>query len=133
MSTSDVYIVEIEKYAERHYIASFKKKYKGAWDITLRALEEQYKRIEVLEGINSYIEKIYHCDDFKIFKTEFVVAGRHESKKGSGNRCIIVVHPKAKKVRILLVYGKTDVRGSHETAWWQSKVKENYPDYAHCF
>lgn len=133
MSTSDAYIVEFEKYAERHYIASFRKKYMRAWEITRKALEEEFKRIETLEGINNYIEKIYNCDEFKIYKTEFVVAGRRESKHASGNRCIIVAHPKLKKVRVLLVYGKGDVKGSHETAWWQEVIKENYPDYSHCF
>ncbi len=133
MSTSNAYFVEFEKYAERHFIASFKKKYKGAWDVTRTALEEEFKRIEVLEGINNYIEKIYHCDEFKIYKTEFVVAKTHESKHGSGNRCIIAAHPKLKKVRVLLVYGKGDVKGKHETAWWQGVVKENYPEYASCF
>ena len=45
MSTNVNYTVEVEKYAERHFIASFKKKYKGAWDITWKALEDEFKRI----------------------------------------------------------------------------------------
>lgn len=36
MSTN--YCVVIEKYAQRHYIEKFAKKYGRAWDITLEAL-----------------------------------------------------------------------------------------------
>lgn len=133
MSTSDAYIVEIEKYAERHYITGFKKKYKGAWDITRRALEEEFKRVETLIGINNFVETIYDCEEYLICKTEFRIAGTQESRHSSGNRCIIAAHKDTKKVRVLLVYGKGDVKGKHETVWWQSIVKETYPDYAHCF
>lgn len=133
MSTNDVYIVETEKYAERHFIASFKKKYKGAWGITWKALEEEFKRIETLIGVNNYVETIFDCKNFLICKTEFRVAGTQESRHSSGNRCIIAAHKETKKVRVLIVYGKGDIKGSHETAWWQGIVKENYSDYAHCF
>lgn len=130
MSTS--YVIEIEKYAERHFIASFKKKYKGAWDITWRALEEEFKRIETLIGVNTYVETIIDCEGVLICKTEFRVAGTQESRHRSGNRCIIAIHKDTKRVCVLLVYGKGDTRGSHETAWWQGIVRDNYSAYAHC-
>jgi len=133
MSTNVNYTIEVEKYAERHFIASFKKKYKGAWDITWKAIEEEFKRIETLIGVNNYVETIYDCKDFLICKTEFRVAGTQESRHGSGNRCIIAAHKGTKKVRVLLVYSKGDVRGAHETAWWQGIVKESYSDYSNCF
>jgi hypothetical protein len=34
-----------------------------------------------------------------------------------------------REVKILLVYGKTDLRGHNETAEWQKIIKENYPEY----
>ena len=132
MSTSANYIVEIEKYAERHYIATFRKKYKSAWSITWKAIEEEFKRIETLMGVNNYIEIITNCGDISICKTEFRVAGTQESRHGSGNRCIIAVHKDTKRVNVLFVYGKGNVRGSHETAWWQTVLKENFPVYADC-
>lgn len=132
MSTSDNYAVEVEKYAERHYIASFRKKYKNAWDITWKALEEEFKRIDTLIGVNNFVETIIDCDDIRICKTEFRVAGTQESRHRSGNRCIIAAHKGKRVVCVLLVYGKGDVRGSHETAWWKATVKENYPEYKHC-
>ena len=132
MSTSGNYIVEIEKYAERHYMAGFRKKYKGAWEITWKALEEEFKRIETLIGVNNYVETIVDCDGVLLCKTEFRVAGTEESRHRSGNRCIIAVHRDTRKVNVLLVYGKGDIRGSHETAWWQGIIKDNFPAYAHC-
>lgn len=127
------YAVETEKYAERHFISKFKKKYKGAWDVTWKAILEELKRIETLIGVNNYVETIYTCDDFLICKTEFRVAGTQESRHGSGNRCIVAVHKNTKLARVLLVYGKGDIVGSHETAWWQKLVKENYHHYSSCF
>lgn len=133
MSTSSNYVVEVEKYAERHFISSFKKKYRGAWDITWKAIEEELKRIETLIGVNNYVETIKSERDLLICKTEFRVAGTQESRHGSGNRCIIAVQKEVKTVHVLLVYGKGDIRGSHETIWWQGIVKEIYSDYADCF
>ncbi|MBI2409679.1 hypothetical protein HYV30_01395 [Candidatus Kaiserbacteria bacterium] len=129
MST-DPYGVEVSKYAERHFISSFRKKYKGAWDITWRAVEEELKRIETLIGINNYVETIVDRKNILICKTEFRVAGTKESRHGSGNRCIIAVHKDKKLVRVLLVYGKGDVSGSRETDWWKGEVRDNYPDYS---
>lgn len=133
MSTSSNYAVEVEKYAERHFISGFKKKYRGAWDITWKAIEEELKRIETLIGVNNYVETIKSKRDLLICKTEFRVAGTQESRHGSGNRCIIAVQKEVKTVRVLLVYGKGDIRGPRETTWWQGIVKETYADYADCF
>lgn len=129
MST-DPYGVEVAKYAERHFISSFRKKYKGAWDITWRAIEEELKRIETLIGINNYVETVADRKNVLICKTEFRVAGTKESRHGSGNRCIVAIHKDKKLVRVLLVYGKGDVSGSRETDWWKGEVRNNYPDYS---
>lgn len=53
MSTS--YAVIVGKFAERHYIAKFKKKHKNAWGTTWNAIEEQFRRIENLIGISSML------------------------------------------------------------------------------
>jgi hypothetical protein len=132
MST-DNYVVQIEKYSERHFIAGFKKKYKSAWEVTWKALEEEFKRIETLIGVNNYVETIIDCEKCLICKTEFRVAGTQESRHGSGNRCIIAVHKKEKIVKVLMVYSKTDIKGSRETDWWKGVIKDNYPDYFDCF
>lgn len=46
MSTK--YSVKIEKYAERHFIKSFEKKYHRAWDITIEALVRELQSLNIL-------------------------------------------------------------------------------------
>ena len=127
MSTE--YAVVIEKFAERHFIKLFEKKYKKNWDITLRAIIAELQRIEALIGHNAYIETICDAGDVKILKMEFRVAGTQESRHGSGNRCVVAIHKDTGVASILIVYGKTDVRGHRETDWWKSVVRDNYPQY----
>lgn len=126
---SSSYAVTVEKFAERHYIAKFKKKHKNAWDITWSAITEQFKRIESLMGVSSITEIITDAGDVKICKTEFRIAGPGKSRHASGNRCIIAVRKSTAIVHVLLVYSKGDIGESNETAGWQSIIKENYPEY----
>jgi hypothetical protein len=127
MSTN--YAVIVEKYAERHFISRFEKKHKSHWETTWNAVEEEFKRIDGLLGVNSIVEIIIDARDIKICKTEFRVAGPGPSRHASGNRCIIAVHHSTNSVHVLLVYNKTDL-GANETAEWKSLVKANYPQYA---
>ncbi|MDP3948522.1 MAG: hypothetical protein Q8Q17_01080 [bacterium] len=126
MSTS--YAVIIEEYARRHYIKSFEKKYKGAWDVTLRAIIEELKRFDSLLE-TSIAETISEIGDMKICKTEFRVHGTKESRKSSGNRCIVAVHTKISTVHILLAYNKNDLGDGNETSQWKTMIRENYPAY----
>ena len=127
MSTN--YAVVIEKFAERHYIAKFKKKHKNAWKITWNAIAEQFKRIENLIGVTSIVEIIHNSDDIKICKTEFRIAGHGKSRHASGNRCIIAVCKSTAVVHVLLVYSKGDIVGANETVGWKNIIKNNYPEY----
>jgi hypothetical protein len=122
------YTVRIEKYAERHFIDNFEKKYRSHWDVTLKAITFE------LEHIDSFLltdkaEIISDLDGIKIIKTKFAVAKSGVSAKSSGNRCIVAVHEKTKTVCVLLVYGKTDLSGHNETLEWKGLVRENYPEY----
>ena len=127
------YEVIFEPFTERHYIRTFSKKYKSAWDFTLKFIRDEFERIDILFGksIAEYITD--RNEDVVICKTEFKIAGTQESRHGSGNRCIVAIHKDQKVVKVLLVYGKVDVRGSKETSWWQSVIKDNYQDYFDCF
>jgi len=124
------YVVSIEQYTERHFISSFKKKYKGAWDLTWIGMREEFKRIDALIGETSIVETITQSGDIRICKTEFRVHGTQESRHSSGNRCIVAVHKNTSTVHVLLVYGKTDLGGGNETSNWKALVKENYPEYS---
>ncbi|MEK7553079.1 MAG: hypothetical protein AAB504_00085, partial [Patescibacteria group bacterium] len=63
-------------------------------------------------------------------KTGFRVHGTQESRRSSGNRCIIAVHKNTSTVYALLVYSKTDLGGRNETASWKNIVRENYQQYS---
>lgn len=122
------YSVQIEKYAERHYLKNFLRKYKGTWEISWRAVVGEFKRLDSLFQ-TSIAEIIIDSENIVIIKSEFRIAGTKESRKSSGNRCIAALHKDTKTVHILLVYHKNDIGGSNETAHWKEIIKENYPEY----
>lgn len=122
------YVARIEPFAERHYVKSFAKKYKGAWEITLKGLLAEFKNFEVLI-LKSNATTIVHAETIRIFKVDFRVHGTKESRRSSGNRYIVALHTDTVDARILLVYCKTDVRGSRETDWWKGLIRDNYPQY----
>lgn len=127
------YSVQIEDFAERYFIKSFKKKYKSAWDVTLNAIIFQLERIDNFL-LTDKAGIVVDSRDIKIIKTEFKIAGRKESAKTSGNRCIVAWHTKDRSVSILLVYNKTDLSSKNkETDGWKSTIKSNYAQYKNLF
>jgi len=123
------YVVSVKSFVERHYIKNFKKKYKGAWDITWSALEKEFQNLDVLFERN-IAKIIIDAQNIKICKIEFRVAGTKHSRHGSGNRCIIAVHSETAQIAVLLVYHKGYLTGSvSETAKWKNIVKKNYSEY----
>jgi len=126
------YSVEIERFAERHFIKKFQKKHKNAWDITWRAIVEEFKRIDSLLN-TSIAQTIIDVNNIKIIKTEFRIAGTKQSRKGSGNRCIITVHRDTNTVYVLLVYHKNNLEKGNETVKWKQIIKENYKQYKDLF
>ncbi len=123
------YEVLFESFAERHFVRTFAKKYKGAWDITRRAITEELRQIDIL-FLKNTAETIIDSKDIKICKTEFKIAGTQISRHGSGNRCIVAIHKNLDKVCVLLVYHKNDLGGGNETSAWKNLVRENYPEYS---
>jgi hypothetical protein len=126
------YSVSIEPFAERHFIKSFAKKYKNHWEVTLRAIIAELERIDMLLH-TSRAEVIIDGGAVKIIKTQFRVDRSKESAKTSGNRCIVGWHQQKQYVSVLLVYSKTDLSGTNETAEWQRLVKENYVEWRELF
>lgn len=122
------YSVMVRSFAERHYLKNFKKKYKSAWDITWRAIIEELQRFDSLLE-TSIAERINGNSNIVIAKVEFRVAGTSESRKASGNRCIVAVHQDTRIVNVLLLYHKNDLGHGNETAQWKQMIKDNYPDY----
>lgn len=125
---SSKFSVVIEKYAERHYIKQFAKKYKGRWDVTLEAIEalcaEPYDAIEY-----GKLETMIDAEGVLICKLNFAIAGTKRSPKRSGNRVIVAVDKEQEVTRILLVYHKNDLGKGNETQQWRKMVRESYPAY----
>jgi hypothetical protein len=127
MSTN--YEVIIEPFAEKHFIKTFAKKYKKAWDFTFSALVREFQSFDVILE-KSIVEEITDKNaEIVICKTEFKISGTQESRHGSGNRCIVVKHKKLNKICVLLVYHKNDLGDKNETVKWKRIIKENYLDY----
>lgn len=123
------YSVNIEKYAERHFIKSFEKKYRRAWDITIETLIRELQSFDVLI-VRSIAEIITDSGNIRICKVEFKIAGTNQSRHGSGNRCIVAIHKDTNLVNVLLVYHKNDLGDGNETAKWKQVIKDNYLDYS---
>ncbi|OGY31504.1 MAG: hypothetical protein A3C02_00820 [Candidatus Andersenbacteria bacterium RIFCSPHIGHO2_02_FULL_45_11] len=121
------YSVRIEQFAQRHFIKSFEKKYKSHWDVTLLAIIAELERIDRLL-LTEKAKTIADLGHVRIVKTEFSIVKSKQSPKGSGNRCIVAWYPDKQYVSILLVYGKTDLGGSNETANWKRMIAENYSE-----
>jgi len=123
------YKVIVKPFVDRHFIKSFAKKYKGAWEFTFSLLGKEFEQVDLLFQKN-IAETITDSGNIKICKTEFKIAGTNQSRHGSGNRCIIAVHKDISTVNVLLVYHKNDLGPGNETARWRQIIKENYPEYS---
>ena len=124
------YEVIFRPFTDRHFIRTFAKKYKGAWERTLNGLTLEFTLVDLLfDKTIAETISISHDNDLKICKTEFKIAGTEVSRHASGNRCIIAVCKSTQTVHVLLVYSKGDIRGSNETVGWKAIIKDNYPEY----
>lgn len=127
-----LYSVEIEDFADKHFIKKFRKKYKQNWERTEDAIRAMYARVDnLLEKKRA--NTICDVDGIKIIKSEFTIVGSNISAKDSGNRCIAACLVEERTVKILLVYNKNDLPKHNETAEWKKLIIENYPEYASLF
>jgi hypothetical protein len=127
MSTNSDYIVVVEDYAKRHYIKGFEKKF-PTWDKTLSSLVEIFSRFdsEALGqrlGLLKYNRTKTKC----LYKFEFrEVSQTTKSHKTSGNRLVLLCDHDTKFIYILLVYQKSDIRGSGETTWLMGHINTEF-------
>ncbi|MDD4358853.1 MAG: hypothetical protein PHY30_03495 [Candidatus Pacebacteria bacterium] len=90
---------------------------------------EEFKRMDSLFE-TSIANEIVGNKNIQIAKTEFRIAGTQQSRKKSGNRCIIAVKKDVKLICVLLVYHKKDLLGKgNETVRWKEIIKEKYREY----
>lgn len=127
------FAVSWSKYAQRHYLKSFEKKYKGKqWEITRVSIEEDLKRLAFSDlQKTQQVDELYHCGCYWIFKYDFRVAKTKESAKSSGNRCLVFADCEQKFLEILLIYAKTDLHknGMGEQQYIESVLKSEFREY----
>src|SRR3989338_1736731 len=122
------YEVVFDAFTNRHFVKTFAKKYKGAWNNTVDSLMIEFTFFDIL-FLKSSAEIIVDATDIKICKTEFKISGSNTSRHGSGNRCIVAVHQDNCQVKVLLVYHKNNLSGHNETATWKQIIRDHYPEY----
>ncbi len=125
------YSISVHKYAKKHFIKSFSRKYK-TWDATFIEIENMLSRVDMFL-LTSKIEKIHNCDTWYIAKCEFKVVWTSESPKKSWNRIIIFVDEEKFETQILLLYAKTNIWSHNETIWWEQEIKNSHKDIAKLF
>lgn len=123
------YSVNIEKYALKHFIKSFEKKYNKAWDITIEAIKRELMSFEILL-LKTMAEVIAESNNIRVCKVEFKIAGTNHSRHGSGNRCIVSVSNSNNLIKILLLYHKNHLGGGNETVKWKQMIRDNYEGYS---
>ena len=127
----DVYAVEVDVFAEKHYEKKFVKKYKTNWDTTIKSLKKMLSNPSIVLA-RSMGEVITQENAIQICKIEFRIAGTKTSRKSSGNRCIISVDNELKNIRVLLIYHKSYLPKSRgETLAWKKMIKDNFSEYKH--
>lgn len=125
------YLVDIDSFAGKHYIKSFSKKYKTAWERTLKVLLLEFTLVDIL--FSKTIAEVIAIDaeaEIKIYKTEFKIVGTAVSRHASGNRCIIAIDERKKQVKVLLIYHKSNiVKSGNETVAWKKLIISKFPEY----
>jgi len=122
------YIVKIEPFAKSHYLKKISKKYKKSFLIPWSAFELMLQKFDLMLKRDNTNFAVTVNDNVAICKTEFKIMP-NESTRSSGNRCIVAQDIIKQEIKILLVYHKSNVQGSHETRWWKQLVKGNYKKY----
>lgn len=125
--------IDYSKFAQRHYLKRFEKANPGRqWDITNEGIQEDLSRISYTDQDlqqTQQVDELWQKDDCWIFKYDFRVAGRNESTKNSGNRCIVFLDNSKKTIQILIIYGKGDLpKNMSETQYITKTLTENYPE-----
>lgn len=126
---NDDYRIFFSDYAQRHFIKSFAKDYKGRrWDVTLDSIFQDLKRVHSMQ-MTQQVDELKHGDGCKLFKYDFTVAQSGVSPKASGNRCIVFLDAARHRQDILMVYGKTDLpKNVGETQYIYKTIEEQFTE-----
>lgn len=125
--------VDFSDFAKRHYLNKFERKYKGKqWQITLDSIIQDLSRLRTSSSAlqnSTQIDELHSNGRCWIFKYDFRVAGQRESAKASGNRLVGFLDGDAGRIKILFIYGKTDLpKNCSETAFIMKALKKEFPE-----
>lgn len=118
------YSLQIEDFAQNHYIKKFSKKYKKEWSVVWVGIQESLRRFDQLY-LKKRVVLVAGNQEFGIFKMDFKVTA-NESARKAGNRCIFLVDNKNILISVLLVYHKDYLGKGNETSEWKRMIKNNY-------
>lgn len=131
-NSNDLLSVKFASYALKHYLADFKKKYKGKqWDLTELSIKEDLSRLRMINNttqLSEQIDELKYSNNMWLAKYDFKIAGTKQSTKSSGNRCILFIDNDKNSIDILLIYNKNNLpKNKKETKYIMDVILENYP------
>lgn len=124
---------EYTLYAKKHFLNNFKKDYPGKqWALTEESIKNDLSRLKIETNttqFSSQIDELCYRDNKWIAKYDFAIAGSQTSPKSSGNRCVIYIDNDKQQIKVLLMYGKTDLpKNKGETAYIKDTIKIEFSE-----
>lgn len=128
---NELFSVTFTNFSERHYLKDFKKNYKGKqWEFTERSIIQDLMRLRMENNttqFSSQIDELKYDNGEYLAKYDFKIAQTNESTKSSGNRCVIYINNEKSIIKILMIYGKTNLpKNKDETKFIMDELKNNY-------
>lgn len=125
--------LDYSDYAKRHFLKRFQKDNPGRqWMVTEEGIQEDLSRITYSDQDlqqTQQVDELWHKDELWIFKYDFRIAGKKESTKGSGNRCVVFLDNSKKIIEILIIYGKDDLpKNMQETQFINKILSDNFSE-----
>ncbi len=133
LSSESLFVVEFLDYAENHFLKSFRRKYKGViWEVTEDSIIQDLRHISNVSNDlqkTQQIDELWHDGDIWVFKYDFRVAKTKVSTKAAGNRVVGILNCKTNRIKIVLVYNKTDLpKNMSETQYIKTVVNTECPE-----
>ena len=121
-------------YAKRHYLKQLQKDNPGQqWDVTEDGIFEDLSRISYTDQDlqqTQQVDELWHRDEYWIFKYDFRIAGKKESTKDAGNRCVIFMDDLKKTMEILMIFHhKYLPKNTGEAQLIRKTLEDNFAEF----
>ncbi len=126
--------IDYSTFAKRNFLKQLQKDNPGRqWDVTEDAIFEDLSRISYTAQDlqqTQQVDELWHKGDYWIFKYDFRIAGRRESTKEAGNRCIVFLDNSKKAMEILMIFHhKYLPKKTQEAQFIRKTLDDNFPEY----